>query len=69
MNTPEDMRWLRETLLPQMEYRFHSALVIGNEDAPEEILLFVNQDPLYTDDPQKWEWDEEDEVFYKVSGA
>jgi len=67
MNTPEDMRWLRETHLPKMEYRFHSALLIGNEDSPEEIHLFEEQDPLYTDDFQQWDWDYEENIFYKVS--
>lgn len=53
-NSPEDIEWLNSThlkgvTLPTIFKGFKSFEIIGNEDAPEEVKLYVDADPLYKD--------------------
>jgi hypothetical protein len=49
MNEPEDCQWLWETKLGKREDLkppiFESFLLFGNEDAPDKVQLFSEQDP------------------------
>ncbi len=54
LNTPDDMQWLREVHWPTLPPEYKSALITGNEDAPEAIAAFVDVDPLITDTPLMW---------------
>ncbi len=46
---PEDMKWLRETHLPELPEKFKSALVYGNEDSPDKIVVYEDEDPRFDD--------------------
>ena len=50
LDTPEDMAWLREVHLPNLPLKFRSAMVYGNEDYPDEIVVYESRDPNL-DDP------------------
>ena len=45
------MQWLRDVHLPALDTKFHSAIINGNEDAPDTIAVYPDSDPLYTDTP------------------
>lgn len=60
INSPEDVRWLREThlaapnlhnLKPADLPTFESALLTGNEDCPDAIALYADREPLFHDSP------------------
>ena len=60
INSPEDMAWLADVFnLPNV---FGSAVIYGNEDAPDRIDLFYNavpevyQAPDSTLTPENWPW-------------
>lgn len=48
INTPDDMDWLRDTHLPKLpkHYVKGSAVIHGNEDCPDRIDVYTNQDPF-----------------------
>ena len=46
----EGCNWLSEKL-PADHPAFNSALIRGNEDSPEFVTLWVEVDPLETDQP------------------
>lgn len=53
-NSPDDIEWLNSThlkgvTLPTIFKGFQSFVIIGNEDAPEEVRLYLDVDPKYTD--------------------
>lgn len=51
LNEPDDVQWLKDTALagvPGLPF-FASFVLIGNEDAPEELHLYTSRDPLYSD--------------------
>jgi hypothetical protein len=50
INEPEDMRWLRDVHLPGLSHSFKSAVIIGNEDYPSSIRVYLEREPAY-DDP------------------
>jgi hypothetical protein len=54
LNDPADIEWLNSTALkgvtlPTIFKDFQSFEIIGNEDSPEEVKLYQDKDPLYTD--------------------
>jgi len=52
INSSDDISWLKENHLQDLEYEnFNSAIIYGNEDSPEKIELFEKLEPLYTDTP------------------
>ena len=51
INTKADMRWLRDVHLPKLPSRFKSAVLAGNEDAPDRIDVYSRREPLITDTP------------------
>jgi hypothetical protein len=53
INTPEDMEWLADVHIKDLKINWtpRSAIIIGNEDAPDEIRLYPRRDPLVTDTP------------------
>jgi len=60
LNTLEDCRWLRETHLADKNLNnanpmpdFKSACLFGNEDCPQEILIYRDKHPTVTDKPAK----------------
>lgn len=50
LDTEEDMAWLKEVHIPDMP-EAHSAILEGNEDAPDKVILYTDQSPLYNDTP------------------
>lgn len=55
LNEPDDVRWLRDTALkgvtlPAKYVTFESFMLMGNEDAPDEVHLYVLQDPSHWHD-------------------
>lgn len=46
----EDMTWLRDVHLPALPSKYKSALIIGNEDWPNRIVVYESANPRY-DDP------------------
>lgn len=53
INSEEDIKWLFEVHLKDLtiHWKPRSALLIGNEDSPDEIRLYPRQKPLVTDLP------------------
>jgi hypothetical protein len=52
INSSDDISWLKENHLQDLEYEnFNSAIIYGNEDSPEKIELFEKLEPLHTDTP------------------
>lgn len=51
LNTPEDMRWLREVHWPELPPEYLSAVLSGNEDWPEKISAYLSTDPRFDDIP------------------
>lgn len=55
LNSPEDMKWLKDVHLPSLDPSRHkSAILHGNEDCPERIDVYVSPDPLHTDPYTRW---------------
>ena len=52
INTPDDMKWLRDVHLPRLSSKFHSALLFGNEDSPDQIHVYEAEDPEVYDQPK-----------------
>lgn len=52
-NNAEDMAWLREVHGIQAQ----AALIIGNEDAPSQVLAWATREPAITDPPRTYEPD------------
>jgi hypothetical protein len=57
-NTPADCQWLRETHLAEKNWNnanpipdFQSFCLFGNEDCPEEILIYREAHPTIKDKP------------------
>lgn len=65
IDDPEDMAWLRDTLLPKLDKSFNSAQIFGNEDSPDFIQVFHDVEPEYTDPGIIWERNEsaEEDMF------
>ena len=52
LNTPDDCQWLRDTCLGgRTDLAFKSFVLYGNEDAPTKVELYVDGEPLVTDEP------------------
>ena len=51
LNSPEDMQWLKDVHVHNMPDNARSALIIGNEDAPDSIAVYDSTEPLVTDTP------------------
>lgn len=52
LNESEDCQWLKDTHLKNKDYpEFKCFVLYGNEDAPEKVELYANQEPLITDVP------------------
>lgn len=54
LETAEDIEWLKTThlkgvALPSKWEGFASAIVMGNEDSPEAVKLFLSATPLFDD--------------------
>jgi len=45
LNTPEDMKWLRDVHLPTLPPKYESAVVYGNEDSPSQIEAYLSPNP------------------------
>lgn len=58
LNSPEDCAWLRETHMAEKNWNnansipnFKSFCIFGNEDCPQEILLYRLEHPSLNDKP------------------
>lgn len=51
LNTPADMKWLREVHLHGLPPKYESAVVHGNEDSPFQIEVYLNSEPSIHDIP------------------
>ena len=55
INTQDDMEWLKDVHLPRLNLKkFKSAVVHGNEDAPDLIEVYEKRDPGVSDTPVKY---------------
>ena len=60
INSPEDMAWLADVF--KIPGEWGSAIITGNEDAPDSIDLFCSVEPDYTQapastlTPENWPW-------------
>ena len=51
INSPEDMAWLAGVF--KIPGEWGSAIITGNEDAPDSIDLFYSAEPEFTQAPDK----------------
>lgn len=51
LNTPEDMKWLREVHVPKLPSKYESAVIHGNEDSPSKIEFFTSLNPEVNEKP------------------
>ena len=52
LNTREDCQWLLNTHLGgRTDIMFDSFVLYGNEDCPTKVELYVDSEPLVTDEP------------------
>jgi hypothetical protein len=51
INNVEDMQWLKDVHVHNMPDTARSAVITGNEDAPDSIAVYDSVEPLYTDVP------------------
>ncbi len=49
INSKEDMKWLRDVHLPKLETKYSSAIIEGNEDSPDAIIVYERANPLMVD--------------------
>ena len=60
ISSPEDMAWLAEVF--KISGEWGSAIITGNEDAPDSIGLFYSAEPEFTQEPdstlspENWPW-------------
>jgi len=51
INSAEDMQWLKDVHVHNLPDNARSAVITGNEDAPDSIAVYDSVEPLYTDTP------------------
>jgi hypothetical protein len=51
LDTPEDMKWLRDVHLPGLSPEYESAVVHGNEDFPSQIEAYKTPNPTVNSIP------------------
>ena len=66
LDTDEDMKWLRDVHLPRLQAKYKSAIIYGNEDAPDRIEVYAARAPVVTDEPLVFEPDDEG-VYHQVA--
>ena len=60
INSPADMAWLADVF--KIPGEWGSAIITGNEDAPDSIDLFYSAEPEFTQapdstlTPENWPW-------------
>ena len=54
LNTPEDMAWVNEKF--GLTGAHGSAIIYGNEDAPEKVELWYAAEPAYNQEPDAVLW-------------
>lgn len=66
INDSEDMEWLLTVHLPLVERYFlkGSAILVGNEDCPDQIRLYAAKEPKITDKAHVYGYDPDLERFY-----
>lgn len=57
LDTREDMEWLRETHMPDLDIeKYHSAVVEGNEDYPVRVDVYESAAPTLHDTPVSYKF-------------
>ena len=51
INSSEDMQWLKDVHVHNLPDNARSAVITGNEDAPDSIAVYDSTEPLVTDTP------------------
>ena len=51
LDTPDDMRWLRDGHLPKLSKKYKAAVITGNEDCPTRIEAYRRVKPRVSDKP------------------
>lgn len=51
LNTEEDMQWLRDVHLPNLSPNYKCAVIYGNEDWPDRIEVYEDENPTIEDAP------------------
>lgn len=67
LNSDEDMEWLRDVHLPDLPNEYQSAIIYGNEDAPDRIDVFMAREPTIDDVAVVFKPDEDYENYHQVS--
>ena len=69
LNAADDCQWARDVHLKGLPVipAFQSFVIIGNEDAPDELHLYASADPLYTDPYTRVDFSQGAPVFCEVS--
>ena len=52
LNSPEDMKWLRDVHIPDLPSEYEAAVVHGNEDSPSKIEAYRSPNPAIQETPQ-----------------
>jgi hypothetical protein len=52
-NDPVDVQWLVDVHLPKNHPEFKSFELLGNEDAPDKVVLYADVCPTVLDQPIK----------------
>ncbi len=73
INSAADMKWLRDVHLPGLPAKYKSAVLHGNEDAPDRIEIYERRAPLVSEEAVVFEPDPRDDlvgegVYRQVSG-
>lgn len=62
LDTPDDIEWLRDVHIPNLPANIRSAIVYGNEDAPDRVEVYERAEPVVSDVPIVYEADQRGEL-------
>lgn len=68
----EDMGWLKATHLPQLHYSYiaaGSAVIIGQMDCPDSILVYATQNPFLNTVPRVFKYDESSGLYQEIESS
>jgi hypothetical protein len=51
INSADDMQWLKDVHIPSLPDDARSAIIIGNEDAPDSVEVYDSVNPHIKDRP------------------
>lgn len=66
LSTKEDMQWLRDVHIPTLSPNYNSAVIYGNEDYPNRIEVYEDENPTIEETPLVFLPDEEGNYVEKT---